>query len=115
MINVSVQIEVTTSGDGQTFDDQFLEGNPNGVLPTKQNVLATNVTVTVPTNARGVIVVWPATSATRSIKGLSADAGITLPPGGSPNWAKIPFPKGSPPASFVVSSTARETWTFVWL
>lgn len=113
MYTVTVSVEVQVTGDGENRDDTYLSVNPNGAPPTKA-LIATNTTVKVPASVNGVVIVTPATTATRTLKGASADTGTIFQTNGTPNWARIPFPPGNPPASLVCSTTAPEVWIFIW-
>ena len=63
-------------------------------------------TVTVPTNARAVLIAFDTTStAVKTLKGVTGDTGIVLDPVG---WNFLRF-AASPPTNFVINSSAADT------
>lgn len=111
MINVSVQVEVTTVGDGENHTDSFLAVNSNGLPPTQQIMSVGNNTVAIPTNAKGVVGVYPTSGGNRILKGISTDTGVTL--NNATGFFYLRFQAGL--TSFVVSTTVSgESWTLIW-
>lgn len=119
MITTTAQIEVTTSGDGENHIDSWTFTNGNGSPPTQWNSTISSPTQVVPTNARGVAIVYPNVSANRFLKGVTGDTGMFL--NTSTNFpglafAVIWFQPGNPPASIALSSSiGNETWSLIWL
>lgn len=115
MININVQIEVLTVGDGGNHTDTYGWTNPNGVPPTTVSFTASEseqlITVNVPPTAKGMVIITAATGSTKKIRGVNGDAGAVLT---GMNYVAFKFPEGNPPASIVLSSTTTEVWTIIW-
>jgi hypothetical protein len=93
------------SGSGSLSPTDFT--NTDAPLQRTQVVLASgDNTITVPTKARGCIIIFgSASTTTKKLKGVAGDTGVTLSKTG---FNFIQF-EATPPASFIINSSATDT------
>ena len=109
----TTQITVTTTGDGVTSTDApaatVNTAAPSGG-PVAVALSAGDNTITVPSNAVGMVVIPPAASTNaKKLKGAGGDTGFSLRPN---EPAALPLPAST--ASVIINSVGAETVFVHW-
>ena|SRR5579872_2459798 len=109
-ITVNLQVEVSTSGDGETSSDVF-NWLPNSNAPRSPSKFLVNgaSTINVPTNAKGMLVLAPSAAGTYTVKGVSGDTGVTITAGGI-----LACRFGTLPTTVVLYGSVSGLWTIYW-
>lgn len=111
-INTTVQVDVTTTGDGENQTDSFFwAANPSAPRSPTKILVSGNTSVSVPTNAKGFIAIAPSAAGTYTLKGVSGDTGVGITAGGI---AACRLSSPGAISTFVLAGSVSGIWTVIW-